>query len=348
MQYLVFGYNIALIIIFTIVGFGYFALYLIEKKQLYIWVALLCVCFIFDNIIIYMTEIFEEFSIYYDLQSLSSNVLKTIISIAIMLSYIMIIRYVLQKKIARSEITALFLYSLLLLFIPLIKTSNFNFWLYFTVTQLICIFLLVNAYNELKDNKIQQKKIKNFFIITFLLNVLIIIEDFIVIFYFDVVNIMQTRINQRNFSEDILSLYFMYVAFFMLLKELKTKEVKNKISDNLPIIKADETEPGPIEPEPIEPELTEPEPTEPEPIEPEPVKTPYKFDKIEAFCLKYMLTERERQVLELILLGKTNTQIGEELFISLGTAKNHIHNIYQKCGVARRSQLILFVNNISS
>lgn len=42
------------------------------------------------------------------------------------------------------------------------------------------------------------------------------------------------------------------------------------------------------------------------------------------------LTQREREVIELIVEGYSNEEIGEELYISLGTVKTHVRNILNK------------------
>ena len=52
------------------------------------------------------------------------------------------------------------------------------------------------------------------------------------------------------------------------------------------------------------------------------------------------LSEQELRVLGLIVAGNTNREIAEELVISVGTAKWHVHNILQKLGVSNRSQAI--------
>ena len=52
----------------------------------------------------------------------------------------------------------------------------------------------------------------------------------------------------------------------------------------------------------------------------------------------YGLTERERAVLRLLAAGRTNAQIGAELFISPRTAGVHVTNILRKLGVANRVQ----------
>jgi LuxR family maltose regulon positive regulatory protein len=52
------------------------------------------------------------------------------------------------------------------------------------------------------------------------------------------------------------------------------------------------------------------------------------------------LSEQELRVLGLIVAGKTNREIADELVISVGTAKWHVHNILQKLGVSNRLQAI--------
>ncbi len=50
------------------------------------------------------------------------------------------------------------------------------------------------------------------------------------------------------------------------------------------------------------------------------------------------LTEREYEVLKLLVLGKSNTEIADELIVSVHTAKAHVCNILQKLCVDDRVQ----------
>lgn len=52
------------------------------------------------------------------------------------------------------------------------------------------------------------------------------------------------------------------------------------------------------------------------------------------------LTERENEVLQLILCGKSNKEIARDLFISENTVKVHARNIYAKYNVSGRAELI--------
>src|SRR6266700_3749011 len=49
------------------------------------------------------------------------------------------------------------------------------------------------------------------------------------------------------------------------------------------------------------------------------------------------LTRREHQVLRLLTMGQTNTQIAEQLVISLPTVNTHVGSIYTKLGVTSRA-----------
>ncbi len=53
------------------------------------------------------------------------------------------------------------------------------------------------------------------------------------------------------------------------------------------------------------------------------------------------LTEREREVLEMIAAGRGNAAIAHDLMISLKTVRNHVSNIFIKIQVADRSQAIV-------
>lgn len=53
------------------------------------------------------------------------------------------------------------------------------------------------------------------------------------------------------------------------------------------------------------------------------------------------LTEREREVLDLLAAGRSNPQIAQTLFISPKTVRNNVSNIFAKLQVADRSEAIV-------
>lgn len=69
---------------------------------------------------------------------------------------------------------------------------------------------------------------------------------------------------------------------------------------------------------------------------------------LDHFFEKYNITPREREVIMLLLKGKKTKDIEKELFISYHTAKNHIHNIFQKLSVQNRLQLTHLIRDFGS
>jgi LuxR family transcriptional regulator, maltose regulon positive regulatory protein len=52
------------------------------------------------------------------------------------------------------------------------------------------------------------------------------------------------------------------------------------------------------------------------------------------------LSEREREVLQLIAAGKTNRQIASELFVGVGTVKTPLNHLYRKLDAHSRTQAV--------
>lgn len=57
--------------------------------------------------------------------------------------------------------------------------------------------------------------------------------------------------------------------------------------------------------------------------------------------VKGILTNREKQVFELLVLNKSTKEIAEELNISEKTVRNHISNAMQKLGVKGRASAVV-------
>lgn len=60
------------------------------------------------------------------------------------------------------------------------------------------------------------------------------------------------------------------------------------------------------------------------------------------FHLHDELTNREKEVLQLISNGKSNQEIADELFITLKTVKTHVSNILSKLEVEDRTQAAIY------
>lgn len=57
---------------------------------------------------------------------------------------------------------------------------------------------------------------------------------------------------------------------------------------------------------------------------------------------KALVSDREKQIIQLVAQGFSNREIGDKLLITEQTVKNHLHNIYDKLGVWGRLELALY------
>lgn len=62
--------------------------------------------------------------------------------------------------------------------------------------------------------------------------------------------------------------------------------------------------------------------------------------RVEQFYREYNISERETDIIDGLVVGKTNKEIAADLYISINTVKTHIKNIYRKLNVKNRIQLI--------
>jgi predicted ATPase/DNA-binding CsgD family transcriptional regulator len=72
------------------------------------------------------------------------------------------------------------------------------------------------------------------------------------------------------------------------------------------------------------------------------IKKIFKPDEI-----NLLLTDREKEVLELVAQGMSNATISKTLFIALGTVKNHLSNIYSKLEVDSRVKAVIKANEMN-
>ena len=90
------------------------------KRQLTAATAVLFLFYILDNIIIYMTEFLDGFSVRYDLQFMSAPAFKTLIFLVTSFCLVSIQHQVLPRRRKNRDTAALVLLGLSLLFLSLI------------------------------------------------------------------------------------------------------------------------------------------------------------------------------------------------------------------------------------
>ncbi|HPO49345.1 MAG TPA: helix-turn-helix transcriptional regulator [Spirochaetota bacterium] len=71
----------------------------------------------------------------------------------------------------------------------------------------------------------------------------------------------------------------------------------------------------------------------------------YSSSNYENFYKNYNLTNREKEIVELLINGRSNKEISLTLNISLSTVKNHLHNIFQKTNSLSRWDIMSKIKN---
>ena len=64
------------------------------------------------------------------------------------------------------------------------------------------------------------------------------------------------------------------------------------------------------------------------------------FKEVMGIQLPEPLSQREREVLQLLAGGASNQEIAQELVIALDTVKRHVSHIFAKLGVSNRVQAV--------
>lgn len=335
MEMISFFYNI----LFTLACFFPFLLgmilFLHTKKQIYFYTGILFLILVFDNLIIYMTEFIPWFSRIYDTSFLTAPTLKTVIYAIDLGCHIRIQETLLERRsLPQLRIPFIFFCMAMLVF-PMLPDSPWKVWLFFLPSQLFLILMAVcclRIQDESSDQLSMEQGYRKMMIGIAILAVLIILEDTVVIFHYDDYSDLALDINNRSFSDNILSLYMVAYTSRVLIQKLQ--DAFAHTADT------------------AIPEVTMCQPTLPERppaadlvdilTDKPPVDTGEDYSKFYLFCKEYQLTAREQDILSLLLEDRNNQDIADALMISIGTAKTHVHNIFQKIDVTRRSQLLAF------
>ena len=61
---------------------------------------------------------------------------------------------------------------------------------------------------------------------------------------------------------------------------------------------------------------------------------------VRLLAARYFLTEREEEVLDLLVAGRSVPYISEKLMVSANTVKTHVRHIYAKLDVHNRQELL--------
>lgn len=299
MTVFVFIYNILLIVLYSVTLAFAISHYLKDRNKLFLAMIIFLSFFIFDNVIIYMTEFIHSFASSYDQSFMNVPLVKTIIFLANAYCSFWIVHQTLKEKFKPLHYGILIVMAIWMLTVPLMKNSAFEVWLYYLSNQLMLIYLgCYTFYHYKKEPNLSETAkyyLKRIAILCIVSGICILIEDSFVIFNVDQYNTLSVKIQNRNFCEDIYSILACILMFRYFIRDYSTTDEVQE-EDN-------------------------------------------QEKHCEAFCQHYQLTQREVEIFKLLLAQQTNQEIADTLFLSIGTVKTHVHNIFIKLDINKRNQI---------
>lgn len=306
---IVYIYNVFLIMLYTLT-FGFVLTYALnseeEKKYLFFVVSLYLVFFIFDNLILSMTEIFKDFGNSYNQHFLGVPFVKTVIYLVNNMCQFWIVAKL--RKETPSVIHYCFIcITFIWMVFPILNNSPLRVFMYYLPNQLLLIYTGIYAKRNLTSLNISNRNkryLKTISHVGVIFGFLIIVEDLFVIFNIDSYDLLNLRIQNRNICEDMFTITVCFLIMKYILSDWK---IISNVEEQLNSLDMS--------------------------------KNINNNSTLDLFYEKLHLTEREQEIFSLLLEHKSNQEIADQLYLSVGTVKTHVHNIFMKLEITKRNQL---------
>ena len=349
-------YNVLLHILYCIPIICALIIFKNTKQKIYLYFVGMFFFYSLENLIIFMTEMSEEFALSYNKIFMTVPTVRTIIYTATLFCMLQIITNTLTQKNNIPLIIILALIIVFLLFVPMMNDSALKAFIYYLPSQIYYFIIAVYGISCFKKSKTSiNDHIRNDFMHVLqcvaLFSIIIMIEDFYVIFHVDIYHGNMIHINNRSYSENIMTIILAFICIRMLTKIISelmvhsSYDVKDSCRMYSPEANAASGHSITYASEDFE---YQPSDESNNPTASSTVTTSAQtqseedtdYSKFYLFCKEYQLTTREQDILKLLLDDMNNTEISEVLCISVGTTKAHIHNVFAKVDVKRRRDLM--------
>lgn len=301
-------YNTILTVVLTASACCGFYLYHRSKRPMMVAFCIMFAVYLLDNTIVFCTELVPEFAALYDRMFLETPSVKTIYFVTLIGSLLFALHCALPAFSMKQLGILIFIYAALLICVPMISQNDWMVFFYYFTTQILVIGISGWGLVALRktESSFDRGMVRRIFLYFLCMSLLILAEDSFVIFFLDRLSGPRVKINNRNYSENLL-----YLGLSWPILHFAFQQLKNAV-------------PAPEEAEADSSESKD-----------------NAVDVYHAFCAAHNLTEREQEILIHVLQAKSQQQISDEMVIALGTVKTHIHNIYQKTACSNRNQIIV-------
>lgn len=315
MNTLMFFYTLAILVICIVTAVLSLAAYASSRRRFFIYGSGVFICYAIE-----MTEIFFfEYTLQNqsfpasDYYSITMPVLRTLVATASQAFIWLIAMDLLDKHSKKQFVIPVATFFLSECWSLSLSHGPMHQWLYYTMRQVFLVFVgLYIFWTAHKSTQVELKaRVNNqrkHLIIGAILVGCIVAEDFYNILVVPMSlapSWLQLYLSERNFSENIFACYFAILliiyAYHVLSIRMQEAPEEKNVSD-------------------LDRHIEE--------------QMPF-------YRNAYKLSNRETEVMRLVVLGKSNQEIADELFLAVGTVKTHIHNILVKTEQQNRTTLIL-------
>ena len=316
MNTLMFFYTLAILVICIVTAVLSLAAYASSRRRFFIYGSGVFICYAIEMTVIFffVCTLQNQSFPANKYNSITMPVLRTFVATASQ-AFIWLIAMDLLDKHSKKQFVipvATFLLSELLIIVA-VPYGPIHQWLYYTMRQVFLVFVgLYIFWTARKSTQVELKaRVNNqqkHLIIGAILVGCIVAEDFYNILVVPMSlapSWLQLYLSERNFSENVFACYFAILliiySYHVLSIRMQEAPEEKNVSD-------------------LDRHIEE--------------QMPF-------YRNAYKLSNRETEVMRLVVLGKSNQEIADELFLAVGTVKTHIHNILVKTEQQNRTTLIL-------
>lgn len=311
-------YTSLLTILYTLVMSLCLCLYLKKRQKNEFLMAIYFLVIIIKGIVIAMSESFRVFANGYNRLFMINPIFDTLYYLAIVGIALKLVDELVNIKLKSYQYALYILFAFWLILVPFMGDSALKVWLYYLPSQILTIYLgglLLKNSRHLDKARPFNRYVRLLGWLSISFGILIFLEDSFVIYFRDNYQSSMPQIQNRNISEVIFHIILCIILVHYILTQL------------------------------LEDKSTYHAPTLPNNNKCDLVETTAKShmnhqeDEFSKFVTKYGITQREAEILKLLIAHKHNQEIATQLYLSIGTVKTHTNNIYIKLQVDRRSEV---------
>lgn len=318
MSTMIFIFDIVLIIIFACSCTINVTAYCKTKHVREFEIGMLMFFYCLNSMIIFMSEFLSKLPLFEGAYNVLAYFgIKVICGIAISTLYMLLTASLLEKKIGIFHAIIMMPLICVTVYVGDLNGSVSQHWIFYTIRQIylacfVLYYFIWYAYSKDREYKIRIRAYRRLFVISGIFSVLIFAEDSMVIFHFQyVINTLNLKVfMEHNLSEDVFFVIMAVIGlksgFSQLIQRKEPEEIVESGTPLSGMAAAREKTSCPEDP----------------------------------FIKTYGLSNRQCDVLYLLLKDKTYQEMGEGLGLSVGTVKFHAHGIYEKTNSKNRSELI--------